>query len=193
MLREFEDYCWRDLLTPEMIKIYAAYHRDRALARRPALVVIHPPADFSGTNDEWCLRLLTLSAAARASGVPVIHSVRPGERCDPRLDVRDGEVICQRTTESAFLLSNLEQHLTRSRANGVILCGAPTSGALRATAVESKSFGYRTAVAEDATGDEAEMLRKMALFDVAHKYADVMSTDEIVQLLRSIPSFEARA
>jgi maleamate amidohydrolase len=69
------------------------------------------------------------------------------------------------------------------------LCGAPMSGALRATAVESKSFGYRTAVAEDATGDEAEMLRKMALFDVAHKYADVMTTEEIVQMLRS--RFEA--
>jgi maleamate amidohydrolase len=124
--------------------------------------------------------------------VPVIHSVRPAERCDARLGAREDEVICGRTTESAFLLSDLEVHLTRSGANGVILCGAPMSGALRATAVESKSFGYRTAVAEDATGDEAEMLRKMALFDVAHKYADVMTTDEIVQLLPSMPSFEVR-
>jgi maleamate amidohydrolase len=189
MLRDFEDYCWRDLLTPEMVKIYAAYRRERALPKRPALVIIHPPAGFTETNDEWCSRLLTLSAAARAAAMPVIHSVRPTERCDARLGARDAEVICRRTTESAFLLSDLEAHLTRSGANGVILCGAPMSGALRATAVESKSLGYRTAVAEDATGDEAEMLRKMALFDVAHKYADVMTTEEIVQMLRS--RFEA--
>jgi maleamate amidohydrolase len=192
MLREFEDYCWRDLLTPEMVKIYAAYHRERTLARCPALVIIHPPSGFSETDDQWCSRLVTLTAAVRAAALPVIHSVRPAEVCDARLGARDGEVICRRTTESAFLLSDLEAHLTRSGANGVILCGAPMSGALRATAVESKSFGYRTAVAEDVTGDEAEMLRKMALFDVAHKYADVMTTDEIVQLLQSTPRFGGR-
>ena len=28
-MRDFEDYCWRDLLTPDMVKIYAAYHRER--------------------------------------------------------------------------------------------------------------------------------------------------------------------
>jgi nicotinamidase-related amidase len=182
-MRDFEDYCWRELLTPDMVKIYAAYHRERSLSSRPALVVIHPPSGFISLGAEWYDGVRKLCGATRWLELAVIHSVRPGEACDARLGALPGEVVCYRTTESAFLLSDLEAHLTRSRSNGVILCGAPTSGALRATAVESKSFGYKTAIAEDATGDEASLLRKMALFDAAHKYADVMTADEIVEIL----------
>lgn len=182
-MRDFEDYCWRDLLTPDMVKIYSAYHRQRGLTSRPALVVIHPEAAFSAADDGWCECVARLAKAMRALGFAVIHSVRPGERPDPRLGALPGESISARTTESAFLLADLEAHLTRSHSNGVILCGAPMSGALRASAVESKSFGYKTAIAEDATADEVSLLRKMALFDVAHKYADVMTTEEIITLL----------
>ncbi|MCK9914344.1 isochorismatase family protein [Microbacteriaceae bacterium K1510] len=182
-MRDFEDYCWRDLLSPDMVKIYSAYHRQRGLTSRPALVVIHPPSDFDTIGEEWCRAVRDLSEIIRARALPVVHSVRPNENCDPRLGALPDELICRRTTESAFLLSDLEAHLTRARANGVILCGAPMSGALRATAVEAKSFGYKTAVAEDATGDESSLLRKMALFDVAHKYADVMTAQEIISVL----------
>jgi isochorismate hydrolase len=66
---------------------------------------------------------------------------------------------------------------------GLILCGATTSGALRATAVEAKSYGYRVAIAEEATADEAGLLHKMALFDIAHKYGDVMSLDEMLAMM----------
>ena len=182
-MRDFEDYCWRDLLTPEMVQIYSAYHRERAVRSHSALVMIHPPADFVTTDTEWHNVARSLADFMRQLELPIIHSVRPGERCDERLDARPNEIICYRTTESAFLLSDLEAHLTRAGANGVVLCGAPMSGTLRATAVESKSFGYRTVVAEDATGDEASMLRKMALFDVAHKYADVLTASEIIDFL----------
>lgn len=192
-MREFEDYCWRDLLTPDMVRIYSAYHRPRGLASRPALVVIHPPAGFETTDTGWCEVVRRLSDTMRALGLAVIHSVRPGEACDPRLGAQPSEVVSYRTTESAFLLSDLEAHITRSRSNGVILCGAPMSGALRATAVESKSFGYKTAIPEDATGDEASLLRKVALFDVGHKYADVMTSDEIIELLKSSNSIAGAA
>lgn len=182
-MRDFEDYCWRDLLTPDMVKIYSAYHRERMVRSHPALVMIHPPAGFAAIGSEWPAAVRRLGDAMRQLGLPVIHSVRPGEQCDERFGARTDEVISYRTTESAFLLSDLEAHLTRAGANGVVLCGAPMSGALRATAVESKSFGYKTAIAEDATGDEATLLRKVALFDAAHKYADVMTADEIITLL----------
>jgi maleamate amidohydrolase len=183
-MRDFEDYCWRDLLTPEMARVYAAYHRPRALTARPALVVIHPPASFAA-GQAWQGHARRLADAVRASGLAVVHSVPPGEAAHATLAPLPGEACCRRAAESAFLFSDLELQLTRARADGVILCGAPTSGALRASCVESKSFGYRTAVAEDATGDEAGLLHKMALFDLAHKYADVMSTDEIVDALPS--------
>lgn len=68
-------------------------------------------------------------------------------------------------------------------AGALIVCGAPTSGALRATAVEGKSFGYKVAIAEETVGEESGFLHKMALFDLAHKYADVMSLEELLEQL----------
>jgi len=65
-------------------------------------------------------------------------------------------------------------------AQSLVVCGAPTSGAVRASAVEGKSFGYKVAVAEEALADQTAFLHKIALFDMAHKYADVMSLDELV-------------
>jgi hypothetical protein len=46
--------------------------------------------------------------------------------------------------------------------------------------VEGKSFGYKVAIAEDAVGDVSSFLHKVALFEIAHKYADVMSLDELI-------------
>ena len=73
--------------------------------------------------------------------------------------------------------------LTTGHAQSLIVCGAPTSGALRASVIESKSYGYKVALAEEAVGDESIFLHKIALFDLAHKYADLMSLAELVEQL----------
>jgi maleamate amidohydrolase len=58
-----------------------------------------------------------------------------------------------------------------------------SSAALRASAVEGQSFGYKVAIAEDAVGDVSPFLHEVALFEIAHKYADVMSLEELVSHL----------
>ena len=184
-MRGFEDYCWRDLLTDDMARIYAAYHRDRTVTADSAVVVVHPGAGFAATaQPDWASAALRLVEEARAQGLTVVHSVPPGAKPSPGVPPRPNEAVCPRPCESAFFFSELEAVLKRARAKGVVICGAPTSGAVRATAVEAKSFGHKTAIAEEATGDEATLLHKVALFDMAHKYADVMSLDEMLSALR---------
>jgi len=184
-MRSFEDYCWSDILTDDMTRIYSAYHRQRAISSRPALVVVHPENGFTAVaQPEWPKEVERIAAIARKNGTPVVHSRR---NTDDRLHVRIApeDFTCARPCESAFFFSDLERVLTRQKVNGVIVVGAPASGAVRATAAEAKSYGYRTAIAEDATGDESSLLRKVALFDVAHKYADVMSADEVIEFLQA--------
>jgi nicotinamidase-related amidase len=183
-MRNFEDYSWRDILTPEMERIFSAYHRNRALSSRPALLVVHPDkTSVVSVQPDWHLAALRLIEAVHIAGLTVIHSVPPETELRPEIPLRGGELICRRPTVSAFMFTDLEVLLTRTRSNGVVLCGAVMSGPLRATAVDAKSYGYATALAEDATGDEAGLLHKLALFDVAHKYADVMTTEEIAASL----------
>jgi maleamate amidohydrolase len=120
---------------------------------------------------------------ARALSVPILHSIPPDAEPAKRVSPRADELIIPRSRDSAFLFSDLTAVLTNRGIYGLIICGASTSGAVRATAVEAKSYGYKAAIAEEATGDEASLLHKMALFDIAHKYADVMSLEEMLELM----------
>jgi hypothetical protein len=173
-MREFEDYCWRDLVDDEVRYIYTPYVRERAVGRDPALVFVHPAAPLAGP---WRAAAGKLLIEARRRSVPIVHSGGAIEEL-----VMD-EAVCPRPCERAFFSTDLERMLKKRGARSLIVCGAPTSGALRATAVEGKSFGYRVAIAEETVGDETAFLHRMALFDLAHKYADVMSLDELLARL----------
>lgn len=183
-MRSFEDYCWRDILSAEMVHIYSAYQRERAVSKRPALIVVHPPSGFSATAQSgWLGSIHALVERVAAMSLPIFHSVPADGSPFSGFSALPASSICLRPCDSAFLFTDLEPRLTRSGADGVIICGAPSSGAVRVTAVEAKSYGYRVAIAEETTCDEAALLHKIALFDVAHKYADVMSLDELFELI----------
>lgn len=174
-MRDFEDYCWRDLVDDEVRHIYSPYVRKRAVGKRPALLVIHP-GDVAAP---WPQSAMLLVEEARKRKMPVVHSA-PAALA---VEARAGEPVCARPCESAFFSTDLERTLTRLGAGALIVCGAPTSGAVRASAVEGKSFGYKVALAEEAVADQTAFLHKIALFDVAHKYADVMALDELLAQL----------
>jgi nicotinamidase-related amidase len=176
-MRDFEDYCWRGLITPEIEHIYSPYLRERSVGSAPAVLVIHPGQPVAG---EWSAAAAQLVGAARERGVPVVHSLPPGASPLAALAPREAEAVSPRPCESAFFSSDLERVLTRIDAQSLVICGAPTSGAVRASAVEGKSFGYRVALAEETVGDVVQMLHRLALFDIAHKYGDVMSADELL-------------
>lgn len=184
-MRGFEEYCWRDLLTDEMTTIYAAYYRERHVAGRSVVLVVHPGEGFSPTTGDWHGAATQIVGAARAIGLPILHSIPRGTLAAARVAPQPRDSVFTRTCDSAFFFCDLEAVLTRLAATGVVLCGAPTSGALRASAIEAKSYGYHAAIAEETTADESGLLHKMALFDLAHKYADVMAVDELIAALRA--------
>ncbi|MGQ0656309.1 MAG: isochorismatase family protein [Betaproteobacteria bacterium] len=169
-MRPFEDYCWRDLVDDEVRHIYSPYVRDRAVGRRPALLAVH--------GAPWPHAATRFVEEARRRKIPVVHSANA-----LAIGARPGEAVCARPCESAFFSSDLERTLTRLGAGALVVCGAPTSGAVRASAVEGKSFGYKVALAEEAVADQTAFLHKIALFDMAHKYADVMSLEELLAQL----------
>jgi nicotinamidase-related amidase len=183
-MRDFEDYCWRDVVTEAELHIYSAYVRERAVGRRPALLVVHPGTVAAKTlPTAWTGAAVRLLAEARRRGMTVVHTLPPGATPLGALSPAQGEPVCARPCESAFFSTDLERTLTTAHAGSLIVCGAPTSGALRASVIEGKSFGYKVALAEEATGDESVFLHKIALFDLAHKYGDLMSLDELLEQL----------
>lgn len=90
-----------------------------------------------------------------------------------------GEVLLRKTAPSAFwgtpLVSVLQQH----RVDTLLVCGATTSGCVRATVVDAASHGYRTIVVEECVYDRHEACHAINLFDMDQKYADVMGLEEL--------------
>lgn len=183
-MQDFEAYGWRDVVPADLLAIYAPYRRTRKVPGRAALVILHPASEMPlSVQPGWAVAAGRILAQSRKMSLPIIHSAEPEGPFAPGVDRHGDDVVVRRPCDSAFMFSDLPAVLKRRGASGLVLCGATTSGSVRATAVEAKSYGYKVAIAEEATADQASLLHKMALFDIAHKYADVMSVDEMLGLM----------
>ena len=75
---------------------------------------------------------------------------------DPRLEPREDETIVMKKGASAFFGTNLASILVSQRVDSVILCGATTSGCVRATAIDLLQYGFPTIVPRECVGDRAQ-------------------------------------
>jgi maleamate amidohydrolase len=106
---------------------------------------------------------------------------------DPRLERREDETVILKKGASAFFGTNLAAILVSQGVDTVILCGATTSGCVRATAVDLLQHGFPTLVPRECVGDRAEAPHEANLFDIQAKYADVVSVEDALEYLESVP------
>ena len=78
-------------------------------------------------------------------------------------------------------------HITQSGVDTVIVCGESTSGCVRASVADAYSNGLHVVIAEECVFDRGLLSHKINLFDMHHKYADVMHLDEIAEQLERFP------
>ena len=69
----------------------------------------------------------------------------------------------------------------------VLVCGESTSGCVRASVADAYSNGFHVVIAEECVYDRALLSHKVNLFDMHHKYADVMHLDELAEHLEAFP------
>ena len=153
-----------------------------------------------------------LLGAARAKGIPVIFttigyepSLKDGGlwlqkvpslgdlqiggrwvEIDPRLEPREDETIVLKKGASAFFGTNLASILISQGVDSVILCGATTSGCIRASAIDLLQYGYPTLVPRECVADRAQAPHEANLFDIQAKYADVVSLDEVLEYVAGV-------
>jgi len=89
---------------------------------------------------------------------------------------------------SAFFGTNVAAILISQGIDSIILCGATTSGCIRATAIDLLQYGYPTLVPRECVGDRAQAPHDANLFDIQAKYADVVSLDEVLAYVESVPT-----
>jgi nicotinamidase-related amidase len=106
---------------------------------------------------------------------------------DPRLEPRDDETVVLKKGASGFFGTNLGAILLTQRVDTVILCGATTSGCIRATAIDLLQHGWPTLVPRECVGDRARAPHESNLFDIQAKYADVVSLEDALAYVESVP------
>jgi maleamate amidohydrolase len=144
-----------------------------------------------------------LIAAARRAGIPIFYCFgdtrpqsaprrvgathRKGVRRDPSdfeiwpdFAPQEGDILMPKQRASIFAGTPLISHLNILGVQSVIVCGESTSGCVRASCVDAYSNGLHVSLVEECTYDRHELVHKMNLFDLHHKYADVMHLDEVV-------------
>lgn len=107
---------------------------------------------------------------------------------DPRLAPRPDETVIVKKGASAFFGTNLAAILISQGIDSIILCGATTSGCIRASAIDLLQYGYPTLVPRECVGDRAQAPHDANLFDIQAKYADVVSLDEALAYVESVPT-----
>jgi maleamate amidohydrolase len=227
MADDFEDHCWKDIISADVLEVYAHYRRDVFVGPAPALLAVDlyevvyqggalPPAQLAKKHPNSCGHYAfeaieptkRLFAAARQAGLPIFYSttdtrseskphtirattgrapsdlglyaIRPEFRPQPQ------DVVITKQRASVFFGTPLIAHLTQLGVRSLIICGETTSGCVRATAVDAFSHGFHVVLVEECCFDRSLLSHKINLFDLHHKYADVMHLDQVIAHLDAL-------
>jgi nicotinamidase-related amidase len=164
---------------------YAAIEPTKKLfagARQAGLPVFYSTGD---TRQESKPAFVTATRRKRGAGSPDDYRIRPEFMPQP------GDVVVTKQRASAFYGTPLAAHLTQLGAHTIIMCGETTSGCVRASAVDAFSAGYHVVLVEECCFDRVVLSHKVNLFDLHHKYVDVMKLDVVLAALGNLGARKA--
>ena len=134
-------------------------------------------ADDGADNGVFCMKAPGLKDLTEdALGSQIVSDLAPV----------DGEYITRKTQPSAFFGTSLQSWLTAKRVDTVLVTGCTTSGCVRASVIDSMSYNFKTIVVTDCVGDRAIGPHEANLFDMEQKYADLMTSSEVIKRIAAI-------
>jgi maleamate amidohydrolase len=124
----------------------------------------------------------------KVPGMLTLKEHAPVSAIVPQLTPERGELIVRKNVPSAFFGTPLAAWLTMRGVQTLVVAGAVTSGCVRASVVDAMQYGFRPVVLSDCVGDRALGPHDANLFDMAQKYAAVMSSEELLSRARRSPA-----
>ena len=166
-------------------------------------------AGGSGRLDSAIEAIRRLLPAARAKKVPISYTTsaydeypqfksaadfspkfrkwdRRACEIDERVKPEPGELVIYKEHASAFAGTPLVGHLLGRRVDTLLIAGCSTSACVRATATDAKSVELRPIIVREAVQDRSEIAHEWTLFDIQARFADVVSTDEVLAYLSGL-------
>jgi maleamate amidohydrolase len=139
-------------------------------------------------DDKWDMGSWLFKSRGRPKAEPAPRpSNHDGNEIMPQIAPGPRDIVVPKQKPSGFHGTNLLSYLTMLGCDSVIVCGTTTSGCVRGTVIDSFSYNFRTAVIEDGCFDRSQASHAINLFDMHAKYADVVSSEEVIRFLKSLP------
>lgn len=179
-----------------------------------ALVLIDVQRGFD--DDRWGERnnpdaerhIEELLGAWRSAELPVVHvrhdstefgsplrADRAGNEYKPEAEPHPGETVISKEVNSAFIGTNLEEHLRESGIERVVLVGFTADHCVSTTARMAENLGFETYVVADATvaferefnGTRyaAEQNHRLALAQLSDEFATIVETATLLAALET--------
>jgi nicotinamidase-related amidase len=177
---------------------------------KPTLLVIDVQRAFD--DDSWPERnnpeaeahVAELLAAWREAGAPVVHARHESleaeglfRRGTPSFEFKDeaaplaGEPVVEKTVNSAFIGTGLEELLRAAGAETVVITGLTTNHCCSTTARMAGNLGFETWFVSDATathargGYDAETMHRVELAAIDDEFCEVVDSAEAIRRLRA--------
>jgi nicotinamidase-related amidase len=127
----------------------------------------------AGTNAWLC----------KAPGLGVLRAGSELADLDPRLPREPHDPLVVKKAASAFFGTDVAAQLVALRVDTLLVCGATTSGCVRASVVDAVQHGFAVLVPRECVGDRAAGPHEANLFDIDAKYGDVVDLADALAYL----------
>ncbi|MBK1780394.1 isochorismatase family protein [Advenella sp. WQ 585] len=156
-----------------------ATHNLLSLARASGQLVIFTSIAFHEKAGQsiWLKKMPAMSGLVFGS---------PWTAVDERLEADTADIVLYKSAASAFFGTDLQSILKNNHIESLVICGATTSGCVRATVVDACMYGYTAFVPRECVGDRAVEPHEAALFDIQAKYGEVISLQDAGEILAHV-------
>jgi nicotinamidase-related amidase len=170
----------------DLSEVVAATTRLVDAARRVAAPVIYTtiaydPAEADGHAYAWL---------DKAPGLRILRSGSELVDIDPRLPRDEHDPLIVKKGASAFFGTHLAATLVSLGVDTLLICGATTSGCVRASVVDAVQSGFPVLVPRQCVGDRAPGPHAANLFDMDAKYGDVIDLEDALRYVDGLAPAE---
>ena len=163
--------------------------------------------DFAASCGEYAWKTIEptkrVIAAARRGGIPVVYTTgvdfagRKGEKLYvtnrkrtaddhhadaygilPAFKPEPDDLIIYKERASGFFATPLDAYLRQMGIDSLIALGETTSCCVRSTVADAFTLGFHVNLIEECCFDRSQLLHKVHLFDLHHKFVDVVHVDD---------------
>jgi maleamate amidohydrolase len=181
------DFCDPDAATTLWPSIGTTYEPIRQLcaaARARRIPVFYTQGLVATDGSSAGLWRLKMRAHAD-SQVQVVGT--KGAEIIPQLKPEPSDHVIRKWRPSAFFRTDFEVFLNTLRIDTLLVCGTSASGCVRATVTDGFMRDIRCMVVREAVADRTSAVMEANLFDMDQKYADVVTTAEVLEYLNQFP------